>query len=56
MPVVDALVETCGNPANPPAVPGAKTQYLDAGSGEMQTKYGMIEKRSAEALGIDAAR
>lgn len=52
--VIDAFVKGGGDPSIPPAVLGAKKEYLEAAFDEVEMKYGTIEKYFSEGLGIDA--
>ena len=54
--VIDAFVEAGGDPSIPPAIQGAKKEYLEAAFDEMEMEYGRIEKYLSEGLGIDASQ
>jgi protein-tyrosine phosphatase len=54
--VIDAFVEAGGDPSIPPAIQGAKKEYLEAAFDEVETKYGTIEKYFSQGLGIDATQ
>jgi protein-tyrosine phosphatase len=53
---IDSFIAAGGDPSIPESILSVKKEYLDAAFGEMEKKYGSIEKYFSEGLGIDATR